>query len=116
MKIRNIDGLSAGDLQLEVSKGGRFIYYAYTISFLVVTFKRVSGVYLVRGDESRVRKGLGFSLISFFFGWWGFPSGPKHTVESLSTNLKGGKDVTDDVMAVVEGYVLFHEVQAKKSA
>ena len=40
MKIKNIEGFSAANLQREADKGGRFVYYAFTISLLVVTFKR----------------------------------------------------------------------------
>ena len=111
MKIKNIGGLSAEKLQEEVQQGGRFVYYAYTISLIVVTFKRTSGVYLLRKNENIITKGIGFTLISFFLGWWGFPFGPKYTVESIRTNMKGGKDVTDDVMATVAGHILFREAE-----
>ena len=114
MKVKNINGLSANTLQSEVSKGGKFIYYAFTISFLIVTFKRTSGVYLLRAGENAVTKGLPYSFLSFLFGWWGIPWGPKHTLASIRTNLRGGKNVTDEVMSVVAGYVLFKETQTKK--
>ena len=115
MKIKNIGGLSAEDLQREVREGGKFIYYPFTVSFIVFTFKRTSGVYLVRGRESTITRGLRFTLISLFFGWWGIPFGPKYTMESLRINRKGGKDVTDDVMATVAGYVLFKEYRKQKA-
>jgi len=115
MKIKNIDGLSAADLQQEVKEGGKFVYYPFTVSLIVVTFKRVSGVYLVRGKDNAVIKGLGFTLISLFFGWWGFPYGPKYTLDSIRTNLRGGKDVTEEVMATVAGHVLFKEAQKQKT-
>ena len=111
MKIKNIGGLSAEKLQEEVQQGGRFVYYAYTISLIVFTFKRTSGVYLLRKNENSITKGIGFTMISFFLGWWGFPYGPKYSVESIRTNMKGGKDVTDDVMATVAGHILFREAE-----
>jgi hypothetical protein len=111
MKIKNIDGLSPEELQVEVEKGGRFIYYPFTVSLLVITLKRTSGVYLVRSGENAVKKGLPFILISAFFGWWGFPYGPKHTFASIRTDINGGKDVTEDVMATVDGHLLFREAQ-----
>lgn len=114
MKIKNIDGFSAEDLQREVDSGGKFVYYPFTISFIIITFKRVSGVYLVRGNENSVLKGLPYTLLSVLLGWWGIPWGPRHTLDSLRTNLRGGKDVTDEVMSVVAGYVLFEESQKKK--
>jgi hypothetical protein len=115
MKIKNIVGLSAVDLQREVTDGGRFIYYPFTISFLVVTFKRSSGVYLVRKQESAALKGLPFTIISVFFGWWGIPFGPKFTFQNIRTNMKGGKDVTEEVMETVAGHVLYKETQKLKS-
>ncbi len=116
MKIRNIEGLSAADLQQQAEKGARFVYYAFTISLLVITIRRTSGVYMIRGGESQRSKGLPFTLVSLLFGWWGIPYGPKYTIESIRTNLKGGKDVTDEVMATVAGHILFQEAQQVKKA
>jgi hypothetical protein len=114
MKIKNIDGLSAADLQEAVDGGARFVYYAWTISAIILTFKRTSGVYMIRQGQNRISKGIVFSMVSFLFGWWGVPSGPKHTIESIRTNMRGGKDVTDEVMAVVTGYALFEETNGIK--
>lgn len=116
MKIKNIDGLSADDLQQQVDRGGRFVYFPYTISLIVVTFKRTSGVYLLKAGENAGLRGLPFTLISVLFGWWGIPFGPRYTLESIRSNFSGGKDVTDDVMATVAGYALFEEAQQKKRA
>ena len=115
MRIKNIEGLSAGDLQEAVKNGGRFVYYGWTLSVVILTFKRTSGVYLVRNARNRWARGIGFAALSFFFGWWGIPSGPKFTFESIRDNLRGGKDVTEDVMSVVAGYVLYEEKYGKKS-
>lgn len=114
MRIKNIDGLSANDLQEEVNEGARFVYYAWTVSVIIFTFKRASGVYLVHPGENWISKGFIFTLISFLFGWWGIPAGPKHTIESIRTNMNGGKDVTDEVMAVVTGYALFEQNKGRK--
>ena len=114
MKIKNIDGLSAQDLQHEADRGAKFVYYAYTISLLVVTFKKTSDVYLIRKGESTKSKGNPFTILSLLFGWWGIPFGPTYTLQSIRTNLKGGKDVTDEVMATVAGHLLFWETQGQK--
>ncbi len=111
MKIRNINGLSATDLQKEVEKGARFVYFTYAISLLFITFRRNSGVYMIHAGESVRSKGLPFTLVSVLFGWWGIPYGPRYTIESIRTNLKGGKDVTDEVMSTVAGHILFQEAQ-----
>ena len=114
MKIKNIDGLSAHDLQKAVSNGARFVYYAWTVSAIILTFKRTSGVYLINPGDNKLVKGFGYTLLSCLFGWWGVPFGPRHTIGSIKTNFQGGKDVTDEVMAVVAGYVLFEENNRKK--
>lgn len=114
MKIKNINGLSASDLQQQVSDGGRFVYFAYTISLIIVTFRDVSGVYLIRSGENTAGKSFLFTVVSFLLGWWGIPWGPKYTIGAIRTNWKGGKDVTDEVMDVIAGYLLFKEVSAEK--
>jgi hypothetical protein len=103
MKIKNIDGLSARELQQEGDNGSRFIYFAYTLSFAVVTFKRTSDVYMIRKGE---RRGC--------CSWWGLPFGPKYTIEAIRNNLKGGKDVTDEVMSTVAGHILFREAERQR--
>ena len=40
-----------------------------------------------------------YTLISLLAGWWGIPWGPIYTITSLVTNLRGGKDVTQHVIA-----------------
>lgn len=114
MKIKNIDGLTAFDIQEAVNGGARFVFYVFTVSLIIVTFKRTSGVYMVRGGERATGRSVGYSAISFLFGWWGIPFGPKYTLESIRANMRGGKDVTDDVMATVIGYLMFEETQGKK--
>lgn len=101
MKIKGIDGLTGPELQMEIEKGGKFVYYLYCVSILILTFKRSSAVYFVKAGESRVTKGMGYILLSALVGWWGIPWGPIYTIEALNTNLKGGKDVTNDVVAII---------------
>jgi hypothetical protein len=99
MKIIGIEGMTDEQLALELNRGGRFVVYQYCISALVMTFQRPSDIYFVRGNESRIGRGLVFIGLSMLLGWWGIPWGPIHTVTSLVTNLRGGKDVTREVLA-----------------
>lgn len=115
MKIKNIEGLSAADLQAAVNKGGRFVHYIYTISVVLFTFRKKSPVFLVPSTQIRRSKGYLYSFISLFFGWWAIPFGPRDTFTSLSTNFRGGKDVTDEVMGVISGYALYRETSQSKS-
>jgi hypothetical protein len=114
MKIGNINGYSAADLQKEAANGARFVDYSFCISVIVTTFKKTSRVYMIRPGESAARKGFGYTLLSLLFGWWAIPRGPRHTLKSIRKNMKGGNDVTDEVTATIDGHLMFHEVQQSK--
>lgn len=98
-QIKGIENYNDQTLTQEIQRGGRFVVYEYCFSVIIMTFKRGSDVYFVRADESRFMKGLGFTMISLLFGWWGFPWGFIYTPMALFTNLSGGRDVTDEIMA-----------------
>lgn len=90
---------SGGQLQAEIQQGGRFVMYQYCISLLVITFKRSSNIYFISHEQSAVVKGLPFTLLSLVLGWWGIPWGPIYTIQSVWVNFKGGRDVTQEVLA-----------------
>jgi len=99
MKIQGIEGMSPDRLQFELQRGAKLVVYQYAISILVMSFRRSSDIYFIPAGESAVKKGLPWSLISLVAGWWGIPWGPIFTIQSLVTNLKGGKDVTAELSA-----------------
>jgi len=101
MKINGIEGMTVSQVQSEVARGGKFVMYQYCISILVMTFRRSSGIYFIKADESAITPGLGFTLLSLVLGWWGIPWGPIYTIGSIYTNFTGGKDVTQEMMASV---------------
>lgn len=98
MQIKNIEGLTTADINRELDRGGKFVIYQYAISIIVMTFRRSSDVYFIRGNESGVVKGLSYTILTFLFGWWGIPWGPIHSIGSLYQNLRGGKDVTQEIL------------------
>lgn len=115
MKI-HLNGYTAEQLHNEALKGGKFVYYSYSISLLVMTLNRTSGIFLVKPGESGIKKGIPYTLISLLLGWWAIPFGPKHTIASLRMNMKGGKNVTDEVDSILAGHLLFKEAeQSNKS-
>jgi len=89
-----------GELDLYLQGGGKFVTFEYCISVLVATHTGQSDIYFIRPNESTLGKGFLYSLISLFFGWLGFPHGPIKTIHSIATNLRGGKDVTQQVVAL----------------
>jgi hypothetical protein len=90
---------STAQLQQEIQQGGKFVMYQYCISLVVITYKRWSKVYFVRHEESPTIKGLPFTLLTLVIGWWGFPWGPIYTIQTLWINLRGGKDITKEIVA-----------------
>lgn len=101
LKIIGIDGLTVNELNDELERGGKFVIYQFCISILVMTFKRSSNVYFIRSGENPFFKGLPFSLISLVIGWWGIPWGPIYTIQTVFKNCMGGKDVTQDIIQVM---------------
>ena len=102
IKISGIENLSLQQLQDEIRRGGRFIQFTCCISLVLHSFRGSSVVYFIRQDENHLGKSLPWILVSVLFGWWGIPWGFVYTMESLTTNLAGGKDVTSSVMQLVQ--------------
>ena len=75
--------MSPQEVIVELNRGGKFVVYRYCFSALVITVMQGTDIYFVRADESRVRKGLPWTLLTLLVGWWGIPWGPIRTVHSL---------------------------------
>lgn len=101
MKIIGTEGLTTQQIDAELAQGAKFVVYPYCVSILVMTFKRASAIHYIRPGESASAKALPYVLISLFFGWWGFPWGLIWTPATLTTSLRGGKDVTQQLMAAI---------------
>ncbi len=97
MKIQGIEGMTTGQLQFELQRGAKFVFFYYCISALVITFRRPSGIYFLPAGENAMVKGLPWTLLTLVAGWWGIPWGPIYSVQSIFINCKGGKDVTAEV-------------------
>lgn len=80
-----------------LNDGGKFVIYTYTISILVMTFRRGSKVFLLKKDDSAIKHGFPYLIITLFLGWWGIPFGPIYSIGSIITAFKG-KDVTDVIL------------------
>jgi hypothetical protein len=102
-RIEHADDMTEGQIIRELQEGGKLVQYQWTISLLIVTLRRPSGIRLVRSNESAVVSGLPFSLLTFFVGWWGLPWGPIYTIQSIFRNFQGGIDLTPHVVVSVGG-------------
>ena len=98
MKIKGAEGLTAEQVMIAVQRGSKFVVFEYCISVVILTFKRPSAIYFVGPEENRLRKGLPYFLLSLLAGWWGIPWGPIYTLQVLNTDLRGGKDVTKELL------------------
>lgn len=101
MKIKGIENLTDERINYEMQRGGRFVLFEYCISVIFMTFKRSSDVYFIKKDEGVFGKAFQFSLISLLLGWWGFPWGPIYTFTTLFTNIRGGRNVTNEILALL---------------
>jgi hypothetical protein len=101
MKINGIEGMTVSQVQSEVARGGKFVIFPYCISIIVMTFRRNSDIHFIKEGESALSASIGYILLSLFLGWWGIPWGPIYTISSIYTNLTGGKDVTQEMMASI---------------
>jgi hypothetical protein len=106
MNIRGIEGMTTKQVSEEISKGGRFVFYRYCISVIVLTFWQSSDVYFIPAGKNAAMKGLRWTLTTLLLGWWGIPWGPVRTVQSLSINLSGGKDVTAQIQQQIDVHEL----------
>jgi hypothetical protein len=116
MAITGIEGLTTEQINLELQRGAKFVIYQYSISVLIMSFKRPSDIHFVKSGQSAVLKGLPYTLLSAVAGWWGFPWGPIFTVQALYNNFRGGKDVTKELLATANATPRTVVAQATKSA
>lgn len=96
-RLKNIDELKIEDLKKSINRGYRFITYPYSISLIVGNLNLFSPVYFLNKEETK-KHTLKYNLISSILGWWSIPNGPTNTINSIKTNIRGGVDVTDDIM------------------
>jgi hypothetical protein len=99
MAIKNIEGYTSEQLRQAVAEGGKFVHFSYTVSVLVMTFRRPSPIVFVPAGESTFKHRAGYSAINLLMGWWGIPWGPIHTIGSMITNVSGGKDITAEIVS-----------------
>jgi len=95
--IKGISGMGPGEVVFELNKGGRFVVYRYCFSAVFITVMQSTDVYFIRSNQSRLSKGVPWTLLTLVVGWWGIPWGPIRTIQSIWINLHGGADHTAEV-------------------
>lgn len=81
--------------------GERFVVYHYAISVVFYSFRHPTKVHSLRSRSHAVLKGLPWTLLTLLLGWWAFPSGPLFTIQCLFINLRGGEDVSGDILEYI---------------
>ena len=93
-QINGIARMTAPEISFEINQGGRFVIYKYCVSAFIATVTQSTHIYFVRAKESRIKKGLPWTLLTLVAGSWGFPFGPIRTLQVVWMNLRGGESVT----------------------
>lgn len=107
--IKNTENLTTEQINEELKRGAKFVVFSYTISIIILTFRRGSDIYFIKSNESALNYSWKYSLISLFLGWWGFPFGPIFTITSFFRNFSGGKNVTAEVLNHVNSQQIIEE-------
>jgi|SRR5436190_14685208 len=102
MPIKGLGNITTEQLNQELNQGAKFVVFSYAISVIILTFKRGSEIHYIRPGESAIAKGMPYTAISLVAGWWGFPFGPIFTIWALIVNLGGGKDVTQEIVGLMQ--------------
>lgn len=98
-QIKNAEGMTVAQMEHELRNGAKFVVFKYCISIIIMTFNRGSDIYFIRKGESTIKFSIGYTLLTLVVGWWGIPWGPIYTIGALFSNLGGGTDVTQEVLA-----------------
>ncbi|SEG65742.1 hypothetical protein SAMN05421819_4063 [Bryocella elongata] len=99
MKAEDLFKRPASEVADEINRGGRFVVYQFVVSLVFVTFRRNAPLQFIRAGESATTQGLPWTLLTLVAGWWGIPFGFIYTPMVLAKNLRGGTDVTGNVLA-----------------
>ena len=86
-------------ISARIREGWQCVRFEFCVSFLVATIRCQSAPRLTASWKDRVIWGIGYSALALLLGPWGIPWGPIWTVRAFWTNLTGGVDATDEVLA-----------------
>jgi len=77
----------------KISAQPRYAIFYDVRSFLLSTSKRTyQGIFCSVCAEKKIMRA---SIITWLFGWWGFPWGPIYSIQTLFINMFGGKRPND---------------------
>jgi hypothetical protein len=105
LHIEGTEGRTFAEIDALLQEGWQFVFFEYCISCVIFTLRRPTDIILMPPDEWRWLRGLPYTVLSFFLGWWGIPWGFIYTPIVLFSNLTGGCDVTAQTRAWLETHL-----------
>ena len=99
MAIKNIQNYSTEEIFDEISRGGKFVCFSYTISIIAMTFRRSSSIFFIPADHGTFKHRVGYSTANLLFLCCGTASTEIYTIGAIFTNMTGGRDVTAEVLS-----------------
>ncbi|MBX2846907.1 MAG: hypothetical protein KTR16_01195 [Acidiferrobacterales bacterium] len=75
--------------EMIIDEGTELVQYFVAVSFIFGSIKVPTRFYVVDREDTFGMSAM-YSLLTLLLGWWGLPWGPVYTIQSLSTNFKGG--------------------------
>jgi hypothetical protein len=103
MPTARLENLTRDELMAELAAGGRLVFFEFCISVVFATLRCPTRIRLLRPGQYRWFRALPYTILSFLLGWWGLPWGPIFTALVIFNNLRGGQDVTGQVIDLLEG-------------
>lgn len=97
-EIPGVEWMSQAEIRMQVQAGGKFVSFEYCLSFFFRTAKRSSKIYFIKPNDNDFAKKIGYSAISMLLGWLS----PLKSVQTIRTNLAGGRNVTQEVLALYD--------------
>lgn len=71
MKLEGSETMRVSELNFELQRGARFVYFESCLLIRIVTFRRPSAVYSIRPGENDFARPLRFAVVSVPHGWRG---------------------------------------------
>jgi hypothetical protein len=90
------------EIHSRVMAGARLVRFEICLSFLFVTIRRQSPLYLAESWQDRYLRGFCYSVLALVFGLWGVPWGLIWTPRAIWSNLTGGVDETEKALVSLE--------------
>lgn len=98
LDLHAFSNVTEQEFRARLAAGERFVVYHYAVSVVVYSFRHPTKVYALRSGSRAVLRGLPWTVLTALLGWWAIPSGPVYTIQCLAMNLRGGEDVSADIL------------------